>query len=673
MTNPFSNQGWSDKDYARAVGTLMGEAYGGKKNPASTLEDYELIADVIANRKESAHQSYRGKSIDQLLRPAKEFSTWGKNQKAARSMATKGMAAVLGKREDKLTGVAKQKHDLAVKALDNIFGNQSRRGVTHGSTRYNNPSLGPSKWHDVPARQVGSVTAGQHRATGWEFDPAVGPAPYSQFGEYGTPREAMPAATPPDISMGRFYDEAAAPAPYSPASLDFGPDFTSPPSQARGPVENPYEFSNIDTAAEAVPGSFAGYGPGAFGALADTPVDYGQTYPDITAGLYDQPAPLSNEDFNAIFGNMPDDATGSVRGGRASAAAAPPLNAPMAGGPYSFSDLQSWAPAPNAGLTPDDVTGYGPGGAFSSRAPSPGFDFSSIVNDAFGPYAGADIPAAASQPSGAPMTAAREAPIDYGRTYPEISEGLYGGPAVTASTSPFSPSALGPATGFGNYGNYDARNNPVGYSAMEFSQAPNVPAPSPQIIGYEPGKTITRDVPNPAWSDWSREYGTKNALQDAWLAADEDKFGWDRAPQLSRPMSPPPPPEPPRTISQASAVRGSPIYGPNVPAVNAQPVSAPMQAQPSLWSGLQTQQAQNFSSLLGSIGGYGLQGVPGTFSTGFDLAALGGGYGGYGNFGGGYDPGGYGGGYGGTAPGDAGYGSDARSGSGNMGAGNLYS
>jgi hypothetical protein len=385
------------------------------------------------------------------------------------------------------------------------------------------------------------------------------------------------------------------------------------------------------------------------------------------------PTPLTNEDFNAIFGNLPDDSTGSVRGSR-SAPDAFPVNAPRAGGPYSFSNMQSWAPVPDAATIPNDVTGYGAGGAFGSRAPSTGFDFSSIVNDAFGPYAGGDIPAAASQPSGAPMTAA-SGPVDYGRTYPEISEGLYGGPAVTASTSPFSPSALGPSQGFGNYGNYDAVNNPVGYSAMGFSQAPNVPAPPQrEIIGYEPGKTITRDVPNPAWSDWSRDYGTRNALQDAWLAADEDKFGWDRAPQLSRSVSPPPPPEPPRTISQASTVRGAPIYGPNVPAVNAQPVAAAMQAQPSTWTPGMTAQANAFSSLLGSIGGYGLQGVPGTFAGGFDLAGLGGGYGGYGNFGGGYDPGGYGGGgYGGTAPGDAGYGSDARSGSGNMGAGNLYS
>jgi hypothetical protein len=669
MTNPLSSRGWSDRDYARAVGTLMGEAWGGTKNPASVLADYEMIADVIANRQASGHPSYRGKSIDSLLKNPKEFSAWSPKQRDAYGQAKRGMAAALNPaKAGKLNAVEKQKLEFAVKALDNVFGNQSKRGNAKGADRYNNPKLGPSKYHDDEAAKHGSMKVGSHRATGPNFGQdnfTTVERPYSGAAMVDTPRESIPPAA----------------APYSPASLDFGPDFTSPPSQARGAVTDPYGFSNIDTAAEAAPGSFAGYGPNAFGAL-DVPVDYGQTYPEISAGLYDQPAPLSNADFDAIFGNMPDDSTGSIRGSRASAApAAPPINAPMPGGPYSFSNMQSWSPEPAPATIPGDVTGYGRGGAFESRAPSPGFDFGSIVNDAFGPYSGGDIPAASAQPSGAPMTAAREAPIDYGRTYPEISEGLYGGPAVSASTSPFSPSALGPPSGFGNYGNYDAVNNPVGYSAMGFSQAPNVPAPSPatagaspQIIGYEPGKTITRDVPNPAWSDWSRDYGTKNALQDAWLAADEDKFGWDRAPQLSRPMSPPPPPEPPRMTQVASTVRGAPIYGPNVPAVNAQPVAATTRAAPGAAAPVAAPVTggwwDSFTSGLGNLFGGGFSGM--------SLAGLGGpvagDYSGYGNFGGGYDPGGYGGGgYGGTAPGDAGYGSDARSGSGNMGAGNLYS
>ena len=379
MTNPFSSQGWSDKDYARAVGTLMGEAYGGKRNPASTLEDYELIADVIMNRKESDHPSYKGKSIDQLLRNAKEFSAWSKGQKNARAMATKGMAAVLGKREGKLTGITKQKHDLAVKALENVGINKSRRGNSYGSTAYNAPK--GNKRSDYHEDQPPNTGRSRWDSTGPRAKNSIatrGPAPYSQYGEFGTPREAIPAATPPDVSMGRFYDAPPA-APYSPPGMNFGPDFSSPPSQALGPVTDPYGFSNVNTAVEAAPGSFAGYGPNAFGALDQAPVDYGDTYPDISAGLYGQaPAPMSNEDFNAIFGNMPDDATGSVRNAQMSFA--PTVNAAQPGGPYSFSNMQSYAPAPDAATIAGDVTGYGPGGAFGSRAPSPAFDFESVFN-----------------------------------------------------------------------------------------------------------------------------------------------------------------------------------------------------------------------------------------------------------------------------------------------------
>jgi hypothetical protein len=224
----------------------------------------------------------------------------------------------------------------------------------------------------------------------------------------------------------------------------------------------------------------------------------------------------------------------------------------------------------------------------------------------------------------------------------------------------------------GNYGNYDAINNPVGYSDKGFSQAPNVPAPQQrEIVGYE---TITREVPNPAWSDWSKEYGTKNAAQDAWLAADEDKFGLDpiRSSFVDRPI----PEEPSKTVSRTA--QGAPIYSSpavsaaSIPSINAQP-AASVQPQVTSWTPGMTAQAQNFSSLLGSLGGYGLQGVGGTFDTGFNLAGMGGGWGSgsVGGWGGGYSDSGYGG-YGGISPGDAGYGSDARSGSGNMGAGNLY-
>ena len=255
---------------------------------------------------------------------------------------------------------------------------------------------------------------------------------------------------------------------------------------------------------------------------------------------------------------------------------------------------------------------------------------------------------------------------------------------MTGGMSPFQGTPLGVGAGIIDQGPY---SSPIGYADRNnsFSPANLAPAavstqapasPSRGIVDYET-KTITKDVPNPAWSDWSKDYSTNNALQNAWAAADEDKLGVDRGrpfnvAEILADTKWSAQPEPPKTIAQTTTVR-SPVYGDipaSVPAVNAQPVAgSAIQAQPSTWTPGLTAQANAFSSLMGGIGGYGLQGVQGTFDTGFNLASMGGGYG---NFGGGYDPGGYGG-YGGTAPGDAGYGSDARSGSGNMGAGNLYS
>jgi hypothetical protein len=683
------------------------------------------------------------------------------------------------------------------------------------------------------------------------FDDTIGQVQPGGYLPDLTPSLATPQQQQAGVWSDRF-DAPQAPAPYSPANLDFGPDFTSPPSQARGPVENPYGFSNINTAQEAAPGSFAGYGPNAFGALDPVPLGdvappdvpavpdimgqfdptnmmteeqaiehagfagqrpsenvsiqnrpYGETvdeqiarnagtmaindriaaststnfapvgagpvnlgafttnpyapappaptedvgiwgagnkfsdtfystdkatpsfrnfeerpslslaslgifspgpmgmgewmgvnlprdYSAISAGMHPEavfeavrnapttPSAMTIENFNAIFGNMPDDATGSVRGSRSAPAAAafsPAVNAPQVGGPYGFSSLQSLAPAPDAATIPNDVTGYGAGGAFSSRAPSPGFDFAGIVNDT--PWSGPspNVPAAAAQPVEAPP-----APSPGFNVSDVLNDTRWSG-GYTPDV--FQNTPLGIGQGIIDQGPY---SSPIGGLGKSFSPAnlgnpmPNstaVATQAPTIIGYEPGKTITRDVPNPAWSDWSRDYATRNASQNAWAAADEDKFGWDRAPPNPSVLANTAwafPDEPPKTTPATRQTPPTPIYSNPVvaapasrPAVSAVPAQAPL---PSTWTPGMTQQAQNFTSLLGSIGGYGLQGVQGTFDTGFNLAGLGYG-GGTGAWGGGYSDSGYGG-YGGISPGDAGYGSDARSGTGNMGAGNLY-
>jgi hypothetical protein len=682
MANPLSDEGVSDRDFAAAVGIAMGET-GSKR---ISKDEMAAVIDVAVNRLDrydAQPNHYRAdeRSLAGIIEARGQFDASNRRgSRGGQQNYRAGVNAVMNGAP--VPANMRARYDAAVKQAIGVLSKDGPlRGVARNADFFSSTAkkLSPKERaiHNKLGKNTGTKIGAstfygpQHTKQYGARDapvPARREADYSKFGQAGTPREnlSQPFATEDYSKYGQYGTpkESIPAAPYSPSGLNIGPDFTSPPSQARGPVENPYEFSNINTAAEAAPGSFAGYGPDAFGAVSAAPVDYGRTYPDITAGMYEglaptAPAPMSNEDFNAIFGNMPDDATGSVRNAQMSAA--PPVNAARAGGPYDFSHMQSYAPAPDAATIPGDVTGYGPGGAFGSRAPSPGFDFADIVNNTAWSGSSPNLPAADAAVAGGRSTPAESSPDFNARMSDLLSSGLTGG------LSPFQGTPLGVGAGIIDQGPY---SSPIGYSTDRFSPANLGQAgPSRGIVDYDT-KTITRDVPNPAWSDWSRNYGVGNALQDAWLAADEDRLpGVGRAPSAPSFGMSPPPPEPPRTTQVASTVR-SPVYG-DVPAARASPAQVTL--TPDVWTPGLTQQAQNFSSVLGGLGGYGLQGVPGTFGTGFDLAGLGGGYGGYGAFGGGYDAGGGYGGYGGTAPGDAGYGSDARSGSSNMGAGNLYS
>jgi hypothetical protein len=657
MANPLSDQGYSDEDFAAAVGIAMGETGSKRIN----RDEMAAVVDVARNRLDRYDQNpnhYRAeeRSLRGIIEARGQFDASNKRgSKGGRQQYNAAQNAIL--HDVPVPANMRARYNAAVEEVINVA-TGVKSGIARGADYFSSTGKKLSRAKQAEHNKLGkkggtkigaSTFYGPKTGAGPHYSPTKGY--YAGGQQYGP---AVPAA-PPDRSMGRYYDAPIGAAPYSPSNLNFGPDFSSPPSQARGGVENPYGFSNINTAVEAAPGSFAGYGPNAFGALDDTPVDYGQTYPDISAGLYDQAAaPMSNEDFNAIFSDVPEsESTGGIRGG----AARPSYD------PYGFSGMQAAAPAPNAATIPNDVTGYGAGGAFSSRAPSTEFDFESIVNDSFGPYSGGYADAAG------PTAPRQEAAVDYGQTYPDISAGMYEGPEM----SPFQGTQLGLGQGLIDQGPY---SSPIGGLGTSFSPATlgNPMPASREIIGYEPGKTITRDVPNPAWSDWSREYGTKNALQDAWLAADEDKFGRDtiRSSFVSRPI----PDEPARTIQRERTLPATPIYSPAVPAIQAQPTRIAQASVPAV-------QAQPLAKTVSApaaapvgVGGWwdSFTNGLGNMLGGMSLSGLGGNYSGYGNFGGGYDPGGYGGGgYGGTSPGDAGYGSDARSGTGNMGAGNLYS
>jgi hypothetical protein len=65
-------------------------------------------------------------------------------------------------------------------------------------------------------------------------------------------------------------------------------------------------------------------------------------------------------------------------------------------------------------------------------------------------------------------------------------------------------------------------------------------------------ETRTKDVPNPAYSEWSKNYGVNNALQDAYLGDMKDKFDDNK---MSKSVLGPAPPAPSKTISQTYEVQ----------------------------------------------------------------------------------------------------------------------
>ena len=504
MTNPLSSYGYSDEDYETAIGMMVGES-SNHSTGQTLLHEMAGQLDVALNRlgsRQTGGRNFgkgRGLSLQDVILSPSQFDaatkTKGRAHKEQYSPAKR--AALDDEYLATLTPAMQSRVLAAREAAIKTAGTKELRGITKNATTTSSTgyklSAARAREHNKEGRKTATKIGGtsfygkghdrkrsqeQAAAISTKLDQrASTSAPradtpkernlsgmtasrtpdYSQFGPLNTPRESIPAE---------------ARAPYSPAALDFGPDFTSPPSQARGAVTDPYGFSNINTAQEAVPGSFAGYGPGAFGALDQVPTDYGTTYPDISAGLYDRRPRRCRMRISTPFSaTCRTIATGSVRNAQMSFA--PAVNAAQSGGPYSFSNMQSYAPTPDAATIPNDVTGYGAGGAFGSRAPSPAFDFESVFNAT--PMSGA-APANAPAPQAQPATTTApsndwisDAQAFNGR----MSDLLQPGPTPPAEMSPFQSSPLGVGAGIIDQGPY---SSPLGPNPNSFAPSNLAPA-----------------------------------------------------------------------------------------------------------------------------------------------------------------------------------------------------
>lgn len=125
----------------------------------------------------------------------------------------------------------------------------------------------------------------------------------------------------------------------------------------------------------------------------------------------------------------------------------------------------------------------------------------------------------------------------------------------------------------------------IGASSVPGQMAANPPAlsdiaksiPDPVttsgITGYKE-ETHTRDVPNPAFAEWGRDFSKQNALQDAYRADEMDRHG------PARPTNVPDynalGPKPPETVKETYTTR-SPVYGERAAPTHSTRAAAPVE------------------------------------------------------------------------------------------------
>jgi hypothetical protein len=409
MANPLSSRGVSDRDYAAAVGTLMGEAA-----VRGNLQDYQAIADVIANRQASGQF---GKSIAGITMNPREFSTWSPREKNAYRSAVQGFTAALNPaRIDKMPKAAQERFSLATQALDDVFNTGKARGIAQGATFYDNPTvtakLGTGGFHNGLEDQYGSIQIGAHRFSGpgltdLPFDPvtyngqlAAPPSADPFFGDLGAPpigqvsfAGSLPDLTPapeagfslpdlpevsPDysgITAGTAFDQFPG---FSPAE-QVSPDF----SDMRQGLTEAQAIHNLGLDNQ-IPS-------------ANVEVRHGSDFygDDIDAAALAQEMARREADFGigVEVGHFPGfDPTPGMNYSAVNAYEADPNAAPWG----DYSDITSGLYSNDILNGPTDFTGpgsYAPVGAFSSQPLGPGQTFDApSLDDGFhsgfdeGPY-----------------------------------------------------------------------------------------------------------------------------------------------------------------------------------------------------------------------------------------------------------------------------------------------
>jgi hypothetical protein len=283
MANPLSDRGWSDHDYAAAIGTLVGEAA-----VKGTLQDYQAIADVIANRQ---HAGVYGKTVAGITMSPREFSTWSPTEESAFANARAGFAAALSPtRAASLSPALRDRVELAKKAVEDVNVTGIARGLTQGATAYHNPDvtakLGTGAWHNKLEGKFGGLTIGDHRFTGQGFRAGQAFDPVTYNGQL-----AAPPATMPDT----FFDVGI-----PTGAVDFLGDLPDPTLGAP-PIGKVEAYSIPDVTPASAGFSLDGATlPDGLSLDFASPMDTG-TFNDVFSTGFSPSTPMSKDTFSDVF------------------------------------------------------------------------------------------------------------------------------------------------------------------------------------------------------------------------------------------------------------------------------------------------------------------------------------------------------------------------------------
>ena len=165
MPNPLSAYGVSDADYAAAIGTAMGEAYG------EGLSGMAAVVDVMANRR-ARPQDYGAKepTLSGVAYAKRQFDTWNPKFSGAYNIAQDARIAA---HYPELIGLMprqfQERYAQAQDAVRGVLVDGTLRGIAKGATFYRNAGETSAARNSEHARHGGQFKIGNHTFSGGDL------------------------------------------------------------------------------------------------------------------------------------------------------------------------------------------------------------------------------------------------------------------------------------------------------------------------------------------------------------------------------------------------------------------------------------------------------------------------------------------------------------------------